>query len=285
MCGICGLASLDGRSPPDREVLTAMSDSLVHRGPDSDGTLVDGPVGLAARRLSIIDLAGGDQPISNEDGTVSVVQNGEIYNHAQLRRDLEARGHRFATRCDTEVLVHLYEEHGDDMLRLLRGMFAIALWDSRQRRLLLARDPFGIKPLYYRNEGGVLSFGSELKALERQPEFSRALDLRAVEAFLAFNSIPAPLTIYAEARKLPAGHLLAWEGGEVTVRRFERPGPVAAEQVRSEGSGDLVLELRDRLRNSVRAHLVADVPVGVLLSGGSTPPSSRRWPARSRGSR
>ena len=268
MCGICGLASLDGRTPPDREVLAAMSETLVHRGPDSDGSFVDGPIGLAARRLSIIDLDGGDQPISNEDATVTVVQNGEIYNHAELRRELETRGHRFATRSDTEVLVHLYEEHGDEMLPLLRGMFAIALWDSRKRRLLLARDPFGIKPLYYRNQGGVLSFGSELKALRRQPGFSSTLDLRAVEAFLAFNSIPAPLTIYAEARKLPAGHLLAWEGGDPKVRRYERPGPVPAAQMRSEGAGDLARELRERLRDSVRAHLVSDVPVGVLLSGG-----------------
>src|SRR5437016_4274739 len=241
-----------------------MSATLVHRGPDSDGSFVDGGVGLAARRLSIIDLAGGDQPIANEDGTVHVVQNGEIYNHEELRRELEAAGHRFRTRCDTEVLVHLYEEHGDDFARRLRGMFAIALWDGRGAgRLVLARDRFGIKPLLYRHVGGELAFASELRALPRGE-----IDLDALEAFLAFNSIPAPLTIFRECRKLPPGHVLAWEDGEVSLRRFARPAPVPADEVRGDEDAELAEELRARLRNSVRAHLVSDVPVGVLLSGG-----------------
>ncbi|TML66351.1 MAG: asparagine synthetase B, partial [Actinobacteria bacterium] len=163
-----------------------MSATLVHRGPDSDGSFVEGGVGLAARRLSIIDLEGGDQPIANEDGTVHVVQNGEIYNHGELRRELEAAGHRFRTRCDTEVLVHLYEEHGDDFARRLRGMFAVAIWDGRGAgRLVLARDRFGIKPLLYRHVDGELAFASELRALPRGE-----VDLDALEAFLAFNSIP-----------------------------------------------------------------------------------------------
>ena len=149
MCGICGLAALDGAAV-DASPLEAMSLALVHRGPDDAGSVIDGPVALAARRLSIIDLAGGHQPIASEDGQVIALQNGEILNHAALRRDLGRVGHRFATRCDTEVLVHLYEEHGEDMLSLLRGMFAIAIWDARKRRLLLARDRFGIKPLYWR---------------------------------------------------------------------------------------------------------------------------------------
>jgi asparagine synthase (glutamine-hydrolysing) len=268
VCGICGLISLDGAIPPDADALARMNETLVHRGPDSDGVLLDGPVGLAARRLSIIDLAGGDQPIANEDHTVHVVQNGEIYNYRALRADLERRGHSFSTHGDTEVLVHLYEERGPSFVEELRGMFAVALWDSRRRRLLLARDRFGIKPLYYRRVEGVLSFGSELKALLRQPGFSHDVDPDALEAFLAFNSIPAPLTIFKEARKLPAGHMLVWEGGEPEISRYARPRPVPADQVRSEGFHDLAVELRERLRDSVRAHLVADVPVGVLLSGG-----------------
>jgi asparagine synthase (glutamine-hydrolysing) len=268
VCGICGQASLDGVSPRDPEVLAAMNGTLRHRGPDSDGLLLDGPVGLAMRRLSIIDLAGGDQPIANEDGTVHVVQNGEIYNYRELRGDLLRRGHRFRTESDTEVLVHLYEERGDSFVRDLRGMFALALWDAAGRRLVLARDRFGIKPLHYAVTGGALSFASELKALLRQPGFPVEVDLDAVEAYLAFNSVPAPYTIYRAARKLPPGHLLIWAGGEPRVERFARPAPPRAADVRREGADDLAAELRERLCDSVRAHLVADVPVGVLLSGG-----------------
>src|SRR5213593_3370143 len=239
-----------------------MSATLVHRGPDSDGSFVDGGVGLAARRLSIIDLEGGDHPIANEDGTVHVVQNGEIYNHEELRRELEAAGHRFRTRCDTEVLVHLYEEQGDDFAHRLRGMFAVAIWDGRGAgRLVLARDRFGIKPLLYRVAGGELAFASELRALPRGE-----IDLDALEAFLAFNSIPAPLTIFRDARKLPAGHLLVWDEGMIRLERFSRPGPAA--ELREDDEAELIEELRARLRDSVRAHLVSDVPVGVLLSGG-----------------
>src|SRR5438105_6186535 len=241
-----------------------MSATLVHRGPDSDGSFLDGGVGFAARRLSIIGLEGGDQPIANEDGAVHVVQNGEIYNHGELRRELEAAGHRFRTRCDTEVLVHLYEEHGDDFARRLRGMFAVAIWDGRGAgRLVLARDRFGIKPLLYRHVDGELAFASELRALPRGE-----VDLDALEAFLAFNSIPAPLTIFRECRKLPPGHVLTWKAGEVALRRFARPAPVPADEVRGEEDAELAEELRARLRDSVRAHLVSDVPVGVLLSGG-----------------
>jgi asparagine synthase (glutamine-hydrolysing) len=263
MCGICGLVALDG-SEVDATPLAAMSESLRHRGPDSEGSVVDGPVALAARRLSIIDLEGGDQPVGNEDGSVKVVQNGEIYNYRELRAGLERRGHRFSTQSDTEVLVHLYEEHGPAFVRELRGMFALALWDSRQRRLVLARDRFGIKPLYYGSGRGLLSFASELKALPRGE-----VDLDALEAFLTFNSIPAPLSIWRETLKLPAGHLLVWEGkGEPRLERFARPAPVPADEVRDGKESELAEELRARLRDSVRAHLVADVPVGILLSGG-----------------
>jgi asparagine synthase (glutamine-hydrolysing) len=261
MCGICGLASRSG--PVDPERLRAMSATLVHRGPDSDGHLVDGPVGLAARRLSIIDLETGDQPIANEDGTVHVVQNGEIYNYRELRTGLVHAGHRFATQSDTEVLVHLYEEHGDGFAERLRGMFAVAVWDARQQRLVLARDPFGIKPLYYLLNTDGLAFASELRALPRGE-----IDLDALEAFLAFNSIPGPYSIFRDVKKLPPGHMLVWEGGEARVSRFARPAPAPASEVRREAEDELAEELRARLRDSVRAHLIADVPVGVLLSGG-----------------
>jgi asparagine synthase (glutamine-hydrolysing) len=261
MCGICGIVSANGPADPDR--LARMSSKLVHRGPDSDGTFVDGPVALAARRLAIIDLETGDQPIANEDETVRVVQNGELYNYRELRAELERAGHRFRTHGDTEVLVHLYEEEGPAFARRLRGMFAVALWDAKPRRLVLARDRFGIKPLYYRAAADGLEFASELRSLPRGE-----IDLDALEAFLAFNSIPAPLTIFRDARKLPPGHVLVWEGGEVSIERYARPAPVPVDQLRSDDEAELIEELRARLRDSVRAHLIADVPVGVLLSGG-----------------
>ncbi len=262
MCGICGIASSAGS--PDPGQLAAMSDLLVHRGPDSAGEHLDGPVALAARRLSIVDLARGDQPIANEDGSCVVVQNGEIYNSPELRRELERSGHSFRTHCDTETIVHLYEEHGLGFAERLRGMFATAVWDGRRRRLVLARDRYGIKPLYYRHTSGELRFASELRSLPRGE-----VDLDALEAFLAFNSIPAPYSIFREVRKLPPGHLLVWaEDGAVRLERFARPGPAATEELRLGDEAELAEELRARLRESVRAHLLADVPVGVLLSGG-----------------
>jgi asparagine synthase (glutamine-hydrolysing) len=261
MCGICGLVDRRGADPARLET---MSRTLVHRGPDSAGTHLDGPVGLAARRLAIIDLHTGDQPVANEDGTVVVVQNGEIYNYRELRAELERAGHRFRTRGDTEVLAHAYEEWGDRFPERLRGMFAVAVWDARRRRLLLARDRYGIKPLVYRERPGELLFASELRALPRGD-----VDLDALEAFLAFNSVPGPLTIFAGMRKLLPGHVLLWEGeGPSRLERYARPAPVPAAEVRRESEAELAEELRERLRDSVRAHLVADVPVGVLLSGG-----------------
>jgi asparagine synthase (glutamine-hydrolysing) len=263
VCGICGIVALDGGAVDSRP-LEGMCEALSHRGPDAAGTLVDGPVALGMRRLSVIDLEGGDQPIGNEDGTVQVIQNGEIYNYRRLRAELERSGHRLATHSDTEVLVHLYEDRGPHFVEALRGMFAVALWDARERRLVLARDRFGIKPLAYRVEGGNLLFASELAALP-----AGVIDLDALQAFLAFNSIPAPLTIWRGTRKLPAGHLLVWTPGEEPrIERYARPEPVSADAVRTEGERELAEELLERLRDSVRAHLVSDVPVGVLLSGG-----------------
>jgi asparagine synthase (glutamine-hydrolysing) len=268
MCGICGLVEIaDG--VPDRDLLERMNQTLFHRGPDSGGVHVEGRAGIAARRLSIIDLAHGDQPIANEDRTVWVVQNGEIYNYRELREDLARAGHHFATDSDTEVLVHAYEEHGPRFAEQLRGMFAIAIWDTRERRLVLARDRFGIKPLHYRVADGTLSFASELKALLEQPGFSREIDLDALEAFLDYGVVPAPLTIFREARKLPAGHVLTWsESDGPQIERYARPAPPLERELRSEGEDELAEEIRERLRDSVRAHLIADVPVGVMLSGG-----------------
>jgi asparagine synthase (glutamine-hydrolysing) len=261
VCGICGIVS--SRGPADPERLARMSAKLVHRGPDSDGLVADGPAALAARRLAIIDLETGDQPLANEDGSIHVVQNGELYNYRELRGELERAGHRFRTHGDTEVLVHLYEQHGLGFARRLRGMFAVALWDSALRRLVLTRDRYGIKPLYYRASGDGLEFASELRALPRGE-----IDLDALEAFLASNSIPAPLTIFREVRKLPPGHLLVWEDGGLRLERYGRPGPVPFDELREGDEAELIEELRARLRDSVRAHLVSDVPVGVLLSGG-----------------
>jgi asparagine synthase (glutamine-hydrolysing) len=261
VCGICGIATTRGGA--DIEALRAMSDLLVHRGPDSAGEHLDGGIALAARRLSILDLEHGDQPIANEDGTCVVVQNGEIYNYPELRRELERAGHDLRTRCDTEALVHLYEDYGVGFAERLRGMFAVAIWDARRRRLVLARDRYGIKPLYYRHAGGELRFASEVRALPRGE-----IDPDALEAFLAFNSIPAPYSIFRDVRKLPAGHVLVWQNGEVTVDRFARPGPAQEDELRDGDEAELIEELRARLRDSVRAHLLSDVPVGVLLSGG-----------------
>ncbi|NUR75322.1 MAG: asparagine synthase (glutamine-hydrolyzing) [Thermoleophilia bacterium] len=258
MCGICGIAS--GRGAVDAERVRRMSATLYHRGPDSEGAHIDGPVGIAARRLAIIDLTGGDQPIANEDGSVVVVQNGEIYNYRELMLELQRAGHSFHTHCDTEVLVHGYEEWGPRLWERLRGMFAVAVWDARRRRLVLARDRFGIKPLYYRDVGGELSFASELDALPKGE-----IDLDALDGFLAFNVVPGPLSIFEDIRKLLPGHTLTWQDGRVALERYARTGPLP---VRHDDEAELVEECRARLRDSVRAHLIADVPVGVLLSGG-----------------
>jgi asparagine synthase (glutamine-hydrolysing) len=269
MCGICGIADLSGR-PVERDALEAMNETLIHRGPDSAGVFCEAGIGLAMRRLAIIDLGGGEQPIANETGDVTVVHNGEIYNHAELRRELEARGHTFRTdHSDTEVLVHLYEEHGPHFASRLRGMFAFAIWDAPRRRLVVGRDQFGIKPLYWRYVDRTLSWASELKALRRQPGFSTEVDHDALEAYLTLNWIPTPLTIYKQARKLPPGHVIVVEGdGEPRVERYARPAPSPRTDLRTEPFDVLAAELREVLRDSVRAHLVADVPVGVLLSGG-----------------
>jgi asparagine synthase (glutamine-hydrolysing) len=261
---MCGIAGYLGQA---RAGLGAeMAARLAHRGPDDAGECVLGDGGvvavLAHRRLSIIDVAGGHQPQTNEDGTVHVVFNGAIYNFQALRRELEAKGHRFATRSDTEVLVHLYEEHELEMLAHLRGMFAFALWDAPRRRLLLARDRMGVKPLYYATPGREipLAFASELKALLPVPGVSRELDPEALAAYLAFLYVPHPRSAMRGIRKLPPGHLLVHQDGRTTVRRYWSLEP-AAEGPDEEGLWEL-------LREAVGLRLVADVPVGAFLSGG-----------------
>src|SRR5215475_934018 len=224
MCGIAGKLNHDRHKRVEPGNIRAMCQTICHRGPDDEGILTDGPVGLGMRRLSIIDLVGGHQPISNEDGTVWVVLNGEIYNYRDLRPNLEARGHRFATNSDTEVIVHLYEEHGADFVHHLRGMFAIALWDRSRETLVLVRDRLGVKPLYYAPLGDRLVFGSELKALLADG-ISREIDRQALHEYLSYNYIPGPRTIFTAARKLQPGHRLIARRGNVIVESYWRPDP------------------------------------------------------------
>jgi asparagine synthase (glutamine-hydrolysing) len=260
-----------GRRRVDRETLARMTSVLQHRGPDDSGFFVhegeDGiAVGLGFRRLSIIDLDSGNQPIGNEDGSVQIVFNGEIYNFRELRRELEAHGHRFATAADTEVIVHLYEELGTRCLERLNGMFAFALWDGTKRELVLTRDRLGKKPLYYADLGDELLFGSELKALLEHPRCPRELDDASLSRYLALEYVPAPHSIYEGVKKLPAGHLLRWRAGRASVEpywdlSFESDGLPRSDD-------DYVDEFRWRFREAVRRRLVSDVPLGAFLSGG-----------------
>ena len=243
-----------------------MCAGLEHRGPDSRGIHLDGPIGLGIQRLRVIDLATGDQPVYNEDGSVVVVLNGEIYNYAELRRQLRAAGHRLTTKGDTEVIAHLYEDHGLECVTRLRGMFSFALWDSRRRRLLLARDRLGKKPLFYSLRGGVLSFASELTALLEDPGVPRQVDPAAIDAYLAYGYVPAPMSAFRGVRKLAPAHRLVFAAGALRTERYWRLDYSAKRRV-----GDvreLHEEIRAALRASVARRLVADVPVGAFLSGG-----------------
>ena len=264
MCGICGF--FGERGGLSRETLERMNRTLERRGPDDSGSHWEPGAGLAMRRLSIIDLSGGHQPIHNEDGSVQVVLNGEIYNYRELRDALQRRGHRLETHSDTEVIVHLYEEYGDDLVHHLRGMFAFALWDARRKRGLIARDRLGIKPLFYAETGGTVLFGSEIKALLASGLVGRELDFQALDAFLAFTYIPAPLTIYRAVRKLEPGHLLVHEAGR-TVKRSYWDLDVARPDHRP-GEDEWLERFDQAIEDAVRSHLVSDVPVGAFLSGG-----------------
>src|SRR5512140_971413 len=253
MCGIAGIFNFDPQRPVDVALLRAMSAAITHRGPDEDGFYVNGPIGMANRRLSIIGLADGRQPIANEDETIWTVFNGEIYNYPELRRELTDRGHRFRTGTDTEVLVHLYEEDGEDFVHRLNGMFAIALWDDRRRRLLVYRDRLGEKPLYYTQVGGRLLFASEIKAILRDPAVERAIDLHALYDYLSFQYNPRRETIFRGIVRLKPGTMLAISAAGVDERTYWEV-PATAEAPRSE---DEYLEaLRALLRDSVRRRLL-----------------------------
>ncbi len=255
-----------------RERLEAMSARLRHRGPDSAGKFELPHLALAIRRLSIIDLETGDQPLSNEAADVTLVFNGEIYNYRELRKGLLARGHHFNTHSDGEVIAHLYEEKGADCLRELNGMFALALWDAPARRLLLARDRAGEKPLYYWRRGDTLVFGSEIKSLLEYPGISRALDSTALTHYFFYGYFPTPRSVYAEIQKLPAAHRMVVENGELHVSAYWRPQeylrPAGRPRVTRKEEKALAAELADRLRAACESRLVSDVPLGVFLSGG-----------------
>lgn len=267
MCGIAGIVDLRQRGPVDRDLLQRMNDSLVHRGPDGDGLYFGEGVGLAHRRLSIIDLEGGAQPLYNEDGSVVVVYNGEIYNFASLMEELMERGHTFRTHCDTEVIVHAWEEWGEKCVDRFRGMFAFALWDARQDLLFLARDRIGIKPLYYSIVNGTLLFASELKALMQSEELGREIDESAVEEYFAFGYVPDPKTIFRNTFKLAPGHTICVSPGNESVEQ-KRYWDISFEQ-NFEGSADeAIQELLSLLGEAVEMRMIADVPLGAFLSGG-----------------
>jgi len=265
MCGICGIVYSDSSKTVDTTILSRMNDSLRHRGPDEAGYFVKGNIGLGIRRLSIIDVEGGHQPLYNEDRTVCAICNGEIYNHDELRRDLEKRGHRFSTRSDAEVIVHLYEDLEDGFVQRLRGMFAIAIWDVREERLVLARDRIGIKPLYYSEQDGVFLFASEPKAILKHPAAERELSFEALSDYLTYLYIPAPETIYERMRKLPPAHLLIYSGGTISLTQYWELDYRKKVDVPEEECGE---RLRDLLRRSVKSHLMSEVPLGAFLSGG-----------------
>ncbi len=266
MCGIAGVLYADPDRPVAPEVLTAMGDAIAHRGPDAAGYWSERGVGLVHRRLSIIDLSGGGQPLGNEDDSVQVVFNGEIYNYQSLRRELTARGHRLKTHSDTEVLVHLYEDLGDRLVERLRGMFAFALWDRKQRRLILARDRVGIKPLYIYRDNEKLLFGSELKAILAHSGVERALDVNALESYLAFGMVTGKQSIFRNVQKLPCAHVLTvGQGVPGEPRCYWQLRPEPDE---SKSAEEWQEAIRAKLSEAVQLHLLADVPVGALLSGG-----------------
>ncbi|HET6203787.1 MAG TPA: asparagine synthase (glutamine-hydrolyzing) [Planctomycetota bacterium] len=266
MCGLAGAIALRGSPPPTEADVRAMAATIVHRGPDAEGFFVEGPAALGYRRLAILDLAGGDQPIFSEDGRAVVFQNGEIYNFRELRAELEGKGHSFRTAGDTEVIAHLYEESGDAFPERLRGMFAVAVYDRARRRLLLARDRLGKKPLYYADLPGLFLYGSELKALLALPAFPRAVDGTALLDFFTYRAVPSPKSIFAAARKLPPGHLLAVEpGGAGPPRPYWR---LSFAEPFADPPERLAARLRELLVESVRLRLVSDVPLGAFLSGG-----------------
>ncbi len=265
MCGIAGILELEPGARAEPSVISSMTDAMARRGPDDRGCMVDGPVALGMRRLAIIDVESGRQPITNEDGTLTIVFNGEIFNHQTLQDGLRRRGHVFKTRSDTETILHLFEEEGPACLRHLRGMFAIAIWNARTRRLFVARDRLGIKPLHYAFDGRRFVFGSEIKAVLQHPLVKPTIDWTAADAFFTYGFIPAPLTIYREIRKLRPGYFLTVDGRGL---REEQYWDVSFARKLPGSAGDIAAEFLDRLRESVQMRMLSEVPLGAFLSGG-----------------
>jgi asparagine synthase (glutamine-hydrolysing) len=264
MCGICGKLNFDSAATVSPALIKSMADTISHRGPDDDGYFLSGPVGLGFRRLSIIDLGGGHQPLSNEDGTIHIVFNGEIYNYKELRQYLLGRGHLFKTQSDTETIVHLYEELGEACVEKLRGMFAFAIWDGRSKSLFLARDRVGIKPLYYSQSRNSVIFASEIKAILADPELSAEVRPSMIDRFLTFDYLPGEGTLFKSIYKLAPGHTLTFRGGRSYKRQYW--------DLHFEPSPTSLIDAKTRLLNlleeSVALHMISDVPVGFLLSGG-----------------
>ncbi|MGC2423714.1 MAG: asparagine synthase (glutamine-hydrolyzing) [Nitrospirota bacterium] len=264
MCGICGKINFDA-TPVDSALIGAMTDAMTHRGPDDRGFYLKGGTGLGMRRLSIIDVRGGKQPISNERGDIWVVLNGEIYNFAQLRDSLLMKGHDFKSRTDTEVLVHLYEEYGIDCLRYLRGMFAFAIWDEKERKLFMARDRVGKKPLVYAQGKNWISFSSEINSLLKDPDVDRTLDLESLDLYLSWQFIPHPYSIYRGIRKLPPAHYMVVKDGAVSIERYWKLDYSKKINISEREAKEEILR---RLEEAVRLRMISDVPLGALLSGG-----------------
>ena len=265
MCGITGFINASGEAV-DRSILERMNAAIIHRGPDEDGFYIKDNVGLAMRRLAIIDLAGGQQPIYNEDRTKSIVYNGEIYNFQELRDDLERRGHKFYTHSDTETIIHLYDEFGEKCLDRLRGMFAFAIWDETEKSLFIARDRVGKKPLLYSHRpNGDLIFGSEFTAVLEHPSIGREVDHLAIDGYLSYLCVPAPMTAYKEIRKLEPGHFLKWKNGRIETCRYWQPNFSKKIKIDEE---EAIEETTRLLRESTKLRLISEVPLGAFLSGG-----------------
>lgn len=265
MCGICGIYNYKSGESADKHLIQAMTDRIIHRGPDDEGQYLDGSVGIGIRRLSIIDVKGGHQPIHNEDMTVWIVFNGEIYNFKELRRELETEGHRFYTQSDTEVIVHSYEEWGDDCVLHFNGIFGFSIWDKSRHRLLLARDHFGVKPLYYYDDGRRFLWGSEIKAILADLSIPRIVDTDALDLFLTFRFVPSPLTMFKGIHKLPPSHRLIHDRGGCRIERYWY-SHLQVDNTLSEQ--DFIILLQERLETAVRRQMISDVPIGALLSGG-----------------
>ena len=266
MCGICGQYNFQSSAPVRRADLEVMTKSIIHRGPDDDGYHIDGPLGFGFRRLSIIDLSGGHQPMSDQEETVWVVFNGEIYNFLELRRELESFGHVFRTNSDTEVIIHGYKQWGDEVLNRLNGMFGLALWDARQKRLVIARDPFGIKLIYYRIDKGSIYFGSEMRPVRAAMPERAEIDPVALSLFLRYRFTPAPYTILEGVRKLAPGTKLTVQNGSYRIERYYQFKPVPFAPAKS--AEEATEELLALYKQAIKRQLISDVPVGLLLSGG-----------------